>query len=77
MKSVVTKFLVKKLDVPYPNLAQAFCIGTLGIPSCAIIVKFNDQTQRDMALASKAVLKGHKIWLDFDLIALQVATSRK
>lgn len=42
MKSVVTKFLAETLDVPNPNLAQAFCIGNKGAQPCAIIVNFVD-----------------------------------
>ncbi|BBN20589.1 hypothetical protein Mp_Vg00780 [Marchantia polymorpha subsp. ruderalis] len=65
------------LDVPNADVAQAFRIGTIGTQTRAIIVKFNDQTQRDTALANKAVLKGRRIWLDPDLTPLQVEARRK
>ncbi|BBN18912.1 hypothetical protein Mp_8g06530 [Marchantia polymorpha subsp. ruderalis] len=77
VKSVVTKFLVETLDVPNADVAQALRIRTMGTQPRAIIVKFNDQTQRDTALANKAVLKGHRIWLDPDLTPLQAEARRK
>ncbi|BBN06441.1 hypothetical protein Mp_3g21180 [Marchantia polymorpha subsp. ruderalis] len=77
VKSVVTKFLTETLDVPNPDLAQAYRIGNKGAQPRAIIVKFVDQTQRDMALANKAILKGQRIWLDPDLTPLQVEARRK
>lgn len=42
MKSVVIKFLAEILDVPNSDLAQAFCIETIGIQPRVIIVKFHD-----------------------------------
>lgn len=77
VKSVVTKFLAETLHVANPDVVQAFRIGTIGSQPRAIIVKFNDQTQRDMALANKAALKGQRIWLDPDLTPLQVEARRK
>lgn len=77
VKSVVTKFLTETLDVPNPDLAHAYRIGNKGTQPRAIIVKFVDQAQRDMALANKAILKGRRIWLDPDLTPLQVEARRK
>ncbi|BBN18933.1 hypothetical protein Mp_8g06700 [Marchantia polymorpha subsp. ruderalis] len=77
VKSVVTKFLTETLDVPIPNLAQAYRIGNKGTQPRAIIVKFVDQAQRDMALANKAILKERRILLDPNLTPLQVEARRK
>ncbi|BBN19332.1 hypothetical protein Mp_8g09740 [Marchantia polymorpha subsp. ruderalis] len=71
VKSVVTKFLTETLDVPNPDLAHAYHIGNKGAQPRAIIVKFVDQAQRDMAL------RGRRIWLDPDLTPLQVEARRK
>ncbi|PTQ26503.1 hypothetical protein MARPO_1305s0001 [Marchantia polymorpha] len=77
VKSVVTKFLTETLDIPNPNLTQTYRIGNKGAKPHAIIVKFVNQAQRDMALANKFILKGRRIWLDPDLTPLQVETRRK
>ncbi|PTQ44719.1 hypothetical protein MARPO_0019s0133 [Marchantia polymorpha] len=76
-ENVVTKFLTETLDVPNPDLAHAYRIGNKGTQPRAIIVKFVDQPQRDVALANKAILKGRRIWLDPDLTPLQVEARRK
>lgn len=77
VKSVVTKFLDETLQVSNAELAQAFRIGNKGAQPRGIIVKFVNQTQRDVALANKAMLKGRRIWLDPDLTPLQVEVRRK
>ncbi|OAE19620.1 hypothetical protein AXG93_3756s1260 [Marchantia polymorpha subsp. ruderalis] len=77
VKSVVTKFLTEIFDVPNSDLAQAYRISNKRAQPLAIIVKFVDQAQRDMALANKAILKGRRIWLDPDLTPLQVEARRK
>ncbi|BBM97588.1 hypothetical protein Mp_1g06810 [Marchantia polymorpha subsp. ruderalis] len=61
VKSVVTNFLTETLDVTNPDLAQAYRIGNKVAQPRAIIVKFMDQAQRDMALANKVLLKGRRI----------------
>ncbi|BBN18736.1 hypothetical protein Mp_8g05040 [Marchantia polymorpha subsp. ruderalis] len=77
VKSVVTKFLTETLDVPNLDFAQAYRICNKGAQPRAIIFKFVDQAQRDMALANKVILKGQRIWLELDLTPLQVEARSK
>lgn len=72
LKSVVTKFLTERLNVPKLDLAQAFCIGNKEGQLRVIVVKFVDQAQRDTTIANKTNLEERRIRSDPNLIHLQV-----